>query len=99
MVIKQKKINKPWGYEILWTNQGPTVGKILGINRGQSLVRGDHIKIEENLIVLAGTLTIKTNSGEIKIKRGQSYFFEAQKEYTLSAHFGDVELIVVKLTT
>ena len=98
MVIKQKKINKPWGYEILWTKQGPTIGKILGINRGQSLVRGANNKLEENLIVISGTLTIKTDSKEIKIKRGQSYFFEVQKEYTLSAHFGDVELIAVKNT-
>ena len=98
MVIKQKKINKPWGYEITWTAQGPTVGKVLGINRGQSLHRNSNNPVEESLIVISGTLTIKTDSERTKVKRGQSYSLEALKEYILSADFGDVELITVKST-
>ena len=98
MVIKQKKINKPWGYEIIWTAQGPTVGKVIGINRGQSLHRNSNNPTEESLIVTSGTLIIKTGSEFTKVKRGQSYSLEAHKEYILSADFGDIELITVKST-
>ena len=36
MITEQKKIIKPWGYEIVWTRSESIKGKILGINRGQS---------------------------------------------------------------
>ena len=98
MIVEQKKVNKPWGYEITWTGQGSTVGKVLGINRGQSLHRSSNSLVEESLIVTSGTLIIKTDSEQIKVRRGQSYFFETHKEFVLSADFGDVELITVKNT-
>ena len=98
MIVEQKKVNKPWGYEITWTGQGSTVGKVLGINRGQSLHRSSNSLVEESLIVTSGTLIIKTDSEQIKVRRGQSYFFETNEELILSADFGDVELITVKST-
>lgn len=99
MITEQKKTIKPWGYEIVWAQTEFTKGTILGINRGQSLARSKRINLEENLLVTSGTLTIKTDSDKTDLGRGQSYFICSPEDYTLSAQFGDVELIFLKTTT
>lgn len=51
----QKKIEKPWGYEIHWTSSDlPYMGKILHINAGKRLSLQRHNKKQETWYILKG---------------------------------------------
>lgn len=50
-----KKIEKPWGYEILWTPEGRNyVGKILHINAAARLSLQHHDQKEETWLLMKG---------------------------------------------
>jgi len=53
-----RRVDKPWGYEIIWAHTGRYVGKILHIDAGQALSYQFHRVKEETIYVLAGTLRI-----------------------------------------
>jgi mannose-6-phosphate isomerase-like protein (cupin superfamily) len=77
MVVEQKKINKPWGHEIIWSHCEKFVGKILCINEGHKLSRQYHVHKEETIFVLTGTLLLELGMGgtlqSIELKKGQSF--------------------------
>ena len=64
MLVTQQRINKPWGYEIIWSKCNHFVGKILCINKNQKLSRQYHVKKEETIFVLGGTLCLEIGMGE-----------------------------------
>jgi len=51
-----KKVDKPWGYEIWWAHTPKYVGKVLHINRGESLSLQYHREKEETVMVWAGRM-------------------------------------------
>ena len=53
-----KRVNKPWGYELIFAKTGRYVGKILHINRGESLSLQYHEMKEETLYVVEGELRL-----------------------------------------
>lgn len=53
-----RRVDKPWGYEIIWAHTGRYVGKILHIDAGQALSYQFHRVKEETIYVLSGTLRI-----------------------------------------
>tara|TARA_A100001515_G_scaffold33641_1_gene26177 strand:- start:222 stop:596 length:375 start_codon:yes stop_codon:yes gene_type:complete len=57
------KIEKPWGYEVIWaksTGEGGYVGKHIHINKGERLSLQYHDQKEEAIYVIAGTLHLIT---------------------------------------
>lgn len=51
----QKKVEKPWGYEIHWTPSDlPYMGKILHINAGERLSLQRHDKKQETWYIMKG---------------------------------------------
>lgn len=51
----QKKIDKPWGYEIHWTpTELPYMGKVLHINEGKRLSLQYHDKKQETWYLIKG---------------------------------------------
>ena len=50
--------DKPWGCEKLWAQTKDYVGKILFITAGHRLSKQYHIKKEETIYVLRGTLYV-----------------------------------------
>ena len=99
MIVEQKKINKPWGHEIIWSHCNKFVGKILCINKGERLSRQYHIKKEETILVLTGTLLLEVGMGEtlqqIDLKKGQSFHVTPNTIHRFCAVYGDVELAEV----
>ena len=99
MIVNQKKINKPWGYEIIWSHCDKFVGKILGINKGHKLSRQYHEVKEETILVLSGTLLLeignKDNLKKIELKKGKSFHVEPGTIHRFCAVYGDVELAEV----
>jgi mannose-6-phosphate isomerase len=55
-----KKVDKPWGYELIWAHTPNYVGKVLFVKQGHQLSRQYHEKKEETLLLRKGT-------GEIEI--------------------------------
>jgi mannose-6-phosphate isomerase len=62
-----KKIEKPWGYEILWAHTGQYVGKILFVRAGESLSLQYHKEKEETLFIESGECIIHTGPEETKL--------------------------------
>lgn len=63
-----KKIEKPWGYEILWTNSDKYAGKFLHINPESRLSLQYHEKKEETIYVMKGTLFLWEDENDKNFK-------------------------------
>ena len=57
------KVDKPWGYELIWAKTERYVGKLLHINAGQALSFQYHEVKEETIYVLKGTLSLHVALG------------------------------------
>ncbi len=51
-----QRVEKPWGYELIWAHTDRYVGKILHINAGQALSLQYHERKDETIFVLRGVL-------------------------------------------
>ena len=54
-----RRVEKPWGYELIWAEAPTYVGKILHINKGQSLSLQYHRVKDETVFVQTGTLLLE----------------------------------------
>ncbi len=52
-------VDKPWGYELIWAKTDRYVGKILHVNRGESLSLQYHRVKDETLMVLTGRVRLE----------------------------------------
>ncbi len=72
-----QRVPKPWGYELIFAKTGRYVGKILHINRGESLSLQYHQVKEETLYVVSGELrlTIECDGDrrELPLRKGESF--------------------------
>jgi mannose-6-phosphate isomerase len=53
------KVDKPWGYELIWAKTDRYVGKILHINAGEALSLQYHREKDETIMVLSGRLSFE----------------------------------------
>ena len=62
------RIEKPWGYELIWAHTGRYVGKILHVNAGEALSLQYHRQKDETLYVLAGSMRmwLGPSAGELE---------------------------------
>jgi len=51
-----KRVEKPWGYEIIWAHTDRYVGKILHITAGQALSVQYHERKDETVYLLSGEM-------------------------------------------
>jgi mannose-6-phosphate isomerase len=54
-----RRVEKPWGYEILWAQAGGYVGKILHIEAGHVLSLQYHEHKHESIYVLSGKMVFR----------------------------------------
>jgi quercetin dioxygenase-like cupin family protein len=59
-----RRVDKPWGYELIWAHTGRYVGKILHINAGAALSYQYHRVKEETIYVLRGVLTLHVSDDD-----------------------------------
>lgn len=65
-----KTVTKPWGYELIWAHTDRYVGKILHVNKGESLSLQYHERKDETIMVLMGRLELEHyGDGEAPRKR------------------------------
>jgi len=63
------RVEKPWGYEVIWARTDRYVGKILHIEPGQVLSLQYHNKKDESIYVLTGEIILRLQQGETLIER------------------------------
>jgi mannose-6-phosphate isomerase-like protein (cupin superfamily) len=56
MQAMTRTVDKPWGHELIWAHTDRYVGKILHVNKGESLSLQYHLVKDETIMVLAGRL-------------------------------------------
>jgi len=97
--VEVRRVEKPWGYEILWAKTGRYAGKLLHIHAGHALSYQFHRTKEESIYVLSGTLRLHWSGddsaprveefapgGGFHVRPGLRHRFEA---------VGEVELLEV----
>jgi mannose-6-phosphate isomerase-like protein (cupin superfamily) len=72
-----KRVPKPWGYELIFAKTDRYVGKILHINRGESLSLQYHEIKEETLFVVAGelklTIEVDGDRRDLNLRAGEAF--------------------------
>jgi quercetin dioxygenase-like cupin family protein len=86
-----KKVDKPWGYELIWARTDQYVGKILHINKGHKLSLQYHREKEETILVFRGRMmfVFEANPGgalvEIELKEGEAFHIPPQRKHRMIA--------------
>jgi mannose-6-phosphate isomerase len=58
-----RRVDKPWGYELIWAHTERYVGKLLHIAEGQKLSRQYHRKKDETFFVQTGRMRLEIGEG------------------------------------
>ena len=75
---KPRRVEKPWGYELIWAESDAYVGKILHIDAGEALSLQYHEVKEETLYLLSGEMKfyaapLGSELEEIELVAGDSF--------------------------
>jgi mannose-6-phosphate isomerase len=54
-----RKVEKPWGYELIWAEAKTYVGKVIHINRGERLSLQYHREKEETILLSCGHMQLE----------------------------------------
>lgn len=72
-----KHVPKPWGYELIFAHTDRYVGKILHVNRGESLSLQYHEMKDETLFVVRGelklTLEFEGDRRVLALRQGEAF--------------------------
>jgi len=94
-------VPKPWGYELIFAKTDRYVGKILHVNRGESLSLQYHEMKEETLYVVEGELrlTIEQDGDrrEILLKKGEAFHIPPRMIHRMEA-VADTDVAEVSTT-
>ena len=95
------KVDKPWGYEIIWAASDRIAGKLLHIKKGHRLSLQYHEQKEEAIYVIGGELFLTTaleEDGERFVKKlgvGEAYHIYPGNIHRFEARTTAGDLIVV----
>ena len=72
-----RRVPKPWGYELIFAKTDRYCGKILHINRGESLSLQYHEIKEETLFVVSGelklTIEVSGDRRDLRLRAGEAF--------------------------
>jgi mannose-6-phosphate isomerase len=76
--MQPRKIDKPWGYELIWADTDRYVGKVLHVNAGHSLSLQYHERKDETVHLLSGQMRFWAGPSvealeEVPLAQGESY--------------------------
>jgi mannose-6-phosphate isomerase len=90
--VKQdvERVEKPWGYELIWAETGQYMGKILHINWGGRLSLQYHRQKDETFLLYSGrmVLVLEDASGrlqELSVAAGDAYRISAGRKHRMVA--------------
>ena len=67
---KARRVDKPWGHELIWVHTDRYVGKVLVIEAGQRLSLQRHVVKDESIFVTAGRLrlSLEDEAGVVRVE-------------------------------
>ena len=73
-----RRVEKPWGHELIWARTDRYVGKILHVKAGHALSLQYHERKDETIHVLRGRMRFTVGSSpeglkEVELAEGQSF--------------------------
>jgi mannose-6-phosphate isomerase-like protein (cupin superfamily) len=76
--VQPRRVEKPWGHELIWANTDRYVGKILHVKAGHALSLQYHERKDETIHLLRGTMKFFAGPStealtEVTLHEGQSY--------------------------
>ena len=85
-----QRVEKPWGYELIWAKTDDYVGKILHIKKGHKLSLQYHVKKEETIMVYSGKMlfVFENDQGvleEIPMNAGEAHHIPTGKKHRMIA--------------
>jgi mannose-6-phosphate isomerase-like protein (cupin superfamily) len=85
-----QRVEKPWGYELIWAKTKDYVGKILHINKGHKLSLQYHKIKEETIYVSTGVMcfVFEDDTGqmqEITLKAGEAHHIPIGRRHRMIA--------------
>jgi mannose-6-phosphate isomerase len=84
-----RRVEKPWGYELIWAHTERYVGKLLHIKQGHKLSLQFHNKKDETIHVQSGTMTFVVDEGEGLVEKtltaGMSYHIKPLTKHRMVA--------------
>lgn len=88
--FRGERVEKPWGYELIWAHTEHYVGKVLHIERGEALSLQYHRQKDETLYVLSGSLELQVGDSEdalevMQLKPGESIHLPPGRRHRLTA--------------
>ena len=91
-----RRVEKPWGHEIIWAETEDYVGKILHINAGHRLSKQFHEVKEETVLVISGTLYNYDKDDKIqRFLPGESFHVVPHQIHRFGANEVAVEIVEV----
>ena len=78
MHFEVKKVDKPWGHELIWAHTDRYVGKILHVKAGEALSLQYHELKDETIYVLRGRMVFLVGETdddlrEVELSEGMSF--------------------------
>jgi len=88
--MEAQRIDKPWGYELLWAHTPHYAGKILAIRRGCQLSLQLHERKDECLYLLSGALELELEGDDgnttcLRAIRGETFHIPPRRRHRLRA--------------
>jgi mannose-6-phosphate isomerase-like protein (cupin superfamily) len=77
-MTKPRRVEKPWGHELIWAETDRYVGKILHVKAGHALSLQYHERKDETIHLLSGAMRFFAGPSvealaEVELSQGQSY--------------------------
>lgn len=83
------RVEKPWGYELIWAKTDRYVGKIIHIEAGHLLSLQYHNLKDETIYVLKGEIIFRVKENERlverRMKQGESYHIKPLTVHQMEA--------------
>ena len=92
-----RRVDKPWGYEIIWADTDRYVGKILHVQAGHALSLQYHERKDETIYLLSGEMKFFAGSSvdelrEVPLKAGESFHVTTGTVHRMQA-ITDVDIL------
>ena len=93
-----RRVEKPWGHELIWAHTDRYVGKLLHIKKGHKLSLQYHNKKDETVHVQSGEMIFQVDEGQGLVdklmKAGDSYHIQPLTKHRMVA-VTDVDVLEV----
>jgi mannose-6-phosphate isomerase len=95
--VQPRRVDKPWGHELIWADTDQYVGKILHVKAGHALSLQYHERKDETIHLLAGTMKFEAGPSaeqleEVTLDAGQSFRIVPHTVHRMTA-ITDVDIL------